>query len=111
MRIEGEHACTLWPETACSPLPRTRAKLCPGAEALLCYRTCPHSAIFISTTVGDAGAVSWRPCRSPHASCDYPDVSARQTPRPRRVLSAEPRPLWREPLGLAAGPDTLVLPW
>jgi hypothetical protein len=95
MRIEGEHACTLWPETACSPLPRTRAQLCPGAEALLCYRTCPHSAIFISTTVVDAGAVSWRPLhprRCPHASCDL-NVSACQTRRPRRVLSVERPPV------------------
>src|SRR5262245_5440364 len=95
MRIEGEHACTLWPETACSPLPRTRAQLCPWAEALLCYRTCPHSAIFISTTVGDAGTASWRPPRPrrcPRASCDL-NVSACETRRPRRVLSAAPPPV------------------
>ena len=112
MRIEGEHACTLWPETACSPLPRTRAQLCPWTEALLCYRTCPHSAIVIST-VGDAGTVSWRPPRPrrcPRASCGL-NLSACETRRPWRVLSAEPPPVVARAPGLAAGPDTLVLPW
>jgi hypothetical protein len=59
MRTEGEHADTLWLETACSPLPRTQAYVCPIAEATLCYRTRPHSAILISTNEAYAGAAWW----------------------------------------------------
>src|SRR6266436_1612580 len=80
MRTEGEHADTLWLETACSPLPRTQAYVCPIAEATLCYRTCPHSAILISTNEAYAGGrvvAPWRPHVCPRPLCGHPAILRR----------------------------------
>jgi hypothetical protein len=107
MCIEGEHACTLWPETTCSPLPRTKARLCLLVEAIFmlpylsafCNSYLHHSRVRRLRLVAPS-----RPCRCPRASCNHADVPACQTHDHAASYPQSPRLVFHLPLAWQQAP-------